>query len=1528
MKPPFMRHSRLAAALMLGAAAGLASWPAAAQTTDLSQTPLASASNLSVLPNVLFVLDDSGSMTFDVLPDNVDYQTSGSEKKYWHESYQCKPRLPLATSSTGSLNGLPANHCDRMDPPLGAAEFNGLYYNPQITYRVPLASDKTPYKKQTLSSAECDPYGTGWDCDEWFYYANDYYQNGSQNVNPGSGNQNYNNPYIKQWYGTGSTFDAATQFPEIVYCSSASGDVNNLDQCRRNGLPRQASEGASPDIRHTGNPFRYSTARWGRGNTATTIPPAVPFSGGYPEAAPVHEFWRQSGSTTVTVGLAYPLSGSGTTVKIIPRTGTGTGTTGVDYRASGNCASNVCTATVDATKYKLTYSNGRNGERLSYASFDLISNLTRSANVVTVSNAFNHGLNVGDRIDVTQTTGSGSFGVTNVAITQVVDSKTFRYVHNGSNVTSGAEGYYRRANLYNYPKIRRGNPFYYTIEAVESCTDSALTTCAAGTTNEFPAPVRFCLNPYDAYRLDTPTGKEPTNTQVRCRKKYEQATGYIYPRYGNFRRVDVASGSTFTGRPFRSDCAARPTCSLKEEQDNFANWFSYYRHRMLLMKTAAGIAFSPIDDRYRVGFLTINPGGTVSSSKYLKIDKFTTDHRKDWYKIFYEQTPTGGTPLPEALSRAGRHFAGKSDGINKGMDEDPVQYSCQQNFTILTTDGYWNGFDGEKIDGSNMGNQDNVSSATPRPIWDGATDGGAQDPDGSGKDFSSSGTLADVALYYYRTDLRSTGSKGSLGFDVSENNVPTREDPFAPTSSVKTPTHQHMVTFGLGMAEGLMEWRADYESATSGDFANVKKGASGACSWTSGTCNWPVPANSRAPGNLDDLWHAAVNGRGKFFYARDTQAVQDGLTGALTSLQERNASGAAAATSTPNITPSDRGIFKTSYTTIQWNGEIVAQLIDPNTGSVLPGILWSAKDTLQGEVGTAADSRTIYIYDSTAPSGVKKFDFDLLTAEEQAWFKDACKAPMGMTQCSLLDPSTDLITANDGKNLVNFLRGHTQHEADIYRDRQWALGDTVNAVPLYISAPRFNFSDATDPTYLKWKTTSAVANRTPALYIGANDGMLHAFNANTGDEMWAFIPRQVAPGLYKLADRSYATKHQYYVDGSPISMDVWDGSSWRTILVGGLNAGGRGYYAIDVTVPNAPNALWEICHDKNLCKVWDENMGYSFGNPVITKRASDGKWVVLVTSGYNNVSPGDGKGYLYVLDALTGKILDTIATSAGYGLGKITPWIENFFLNNTTEHLYGGDLSGNMWKFDLTKSSGSVQRLGIATDANGAGQAITTKPELGLVDDVHKAVYFGTGRYLGVKDLTDPATQDPKGDWAWQQTMYGIKDLDMDYGPLRGTGNKLVEQTINELSGGLERTVTRTPVDWATRNGWYVDFNPGNSSPGERVTVDPQLVLGTIVVATNVPGGGACAIGGDSWIYQFDYRTGSYIEGAPKNLVARKQTGALTVGVVIYQLQKGSLVGQVQRSETSMMREDIMTSQGNMDSRRTSWREVTPELEQ
>jgi len=1491
------KRARPAAMLLAVALACLHASDCDTQVLDIAQTPLASASNLAVLPNLLFILDDSGSMMFDSLPDRTERVQGGAERRYWHENFNCKPKGGIQTqSSSPALNVLTPNHCARTDPLFGAVEYNGMYYNPQFTYRPPLNSDGTSYPAQTSWSAvTCDPFTSNWKCKDWYGVSQGHYDSATTTAQVDSrGWQRYTNRYTKQWYGSGPSFNVQGEWPEIVYCLSETGDVNKSAECRRNGVD-------------TANPFRYTTARWGAG---------------YPDASAVHEFSRPSSASVVSVRMAYPHGQTSGTLKIIPCTGTGTSGSGFDV-ASGSVS-----ATPSSTDpYVFTYNlSGRTGQLVAEGSFDFVVALKGTGSTVEVTNAWNHGLSVGDQLSISQTTclsGSCGFSTATVTVTAVGPGpNTFQY-QPGKPTTTSAEGYYRKVNLYNYPKLRRGNPHYYTIEAVDYCRDSALTQCKDKVDGAYtiPAPVRYCTSQFDAYRLDTPTGNETNGSRPRCRKKYEEATGYVYLRYGQFRRVDITAQGVFGQRPLRTDRPNRPVCSYAEEMTNFANWFAYYRTRMLMMKTATGVAFSPIDARYRVGFVTINPDTPVRADRYLKIDLFTPTQKRAWYETLYDQEPRGGTPMPQALSRAGRYFAGVREGINRGMDDDPVQFSCQQNFALLTTDGYWSGRGGIDLDGAAIGNLDNDAAKTPRPVYDG---GKPFNPDPSDFDFSSSGTLADVAPYYYETDLRNSAKVGASGEDVSQNNVPT--------GTKDTANWQHMVTFGLGMAEGLMDWRPDYESPDAkGDFDNVRRGALNACTWelAGGACNWPMPG-SRSPSNLDDLWRAAVNGHGRSFYARDRQSVQDSMNTALTNLNERNASGASAATSTPNITPTDRAIFLTSYTTVQWYGDVQSRLIDPNTGDVLPTVAWSARDRLQGVVGETTDKRNIYLADYAAPEGLKPFRFDSLTKEEQTWFSNKCVPVSNLTQCALLDPATDRVTANSGENLVNFLRGQSQYEARVYRDRDFVLGDTVNSVPLYVARPRYAFGDRVSLPYLTWRDRPEIRDRTPTLYIGANDGQLHAINVVTGDELWALIPRQLAPDLWRLAEDRYATNHRYYVDGSPVAMDVWDGGTWRTIVVTGLNGGGRGYFALDVTNPNAPRALWEFCSDPKLCPIADPDMGYSFGNPVITKRASDGRWVVLVTSGYNNVGPGDGRGYLFVLDALSGNVLDKIATGAGgelepIGLGRIAAWADNFTIDNTAKWVYGGDQQGNIWRFDLTGNAGKVIKLAQALDDNGVGQPITTKPELGLIDGTYRVVFVGTGRYFAVSDLTDPATQQPQGTWAWQQSVYAFKDRAAPMGSLRAAVNKLVAQTVTELSGGAQRTASSTRVDWATQGGWYVDLNPNGASPGERVSVDPQLALGTLLVTTNVPGATARAIGGDSWVYQFDYRAGTYVPGAYNSVVARKQTGALTAGLVVYQLQKGSLIGQIQRTETKLKQEDIVIAPAPMKSRRTSWREITPD---
>jgi type IV pilus assembly protein PilY1 len=1064
--------------------------------------------------------------------------------------------------------------------------------------------------------------------------------------------------------------------------------------------------------------------------------------------------------------------------------------------------------------------------------------------------------------------------------------------------TATANGYPNGtgSNTFRYPRTRFGNPFYYTILPREYCTTEDLTTCTLSTTPtgtyRFPAVVRWCQNTSDANNSNAISGN--TSNRPRCQRSW--TTNHTHARYGRFERTDIVpTTGVYGNRPNRSDCAAAPNCTYAEEMTNFANWYAYYSTRMQLMKTGVGYAFTQLDSRYRVGLITINPGSPVSSSKYLRIDTFADAHRDAWYAKLYAQVPSGGTPLREALSRVGRHFAGKRDRINSGMNDDPLQYSCQPNVALLSTDGYWNGADGMRLDGSDIGNRDNVDAGYSTRA-SGAFDGGLS---------GSSDNLADVAMYYYSTDLRPAGSTGALGTDVSENNVPgTLKD---------TNPEQHMLTFTIGLGlGGLMKYVPEYESMASGDFYNIKVGNTG-CSWvgSSQVCNWPVPPVSDAddPAKIDDLWHAAVNGRGRYVSASDAPSLYDGLVSALADLRVLIGAAAASATSSPNITATDNGIFSSTYRTTRWDGELVAQRVDAVTGDVSTTELWSARTLLNGRVAAASDTRTIY---TASGSALVPFLYGSLDAVAQSHFVNKCAQ---LSQCVELD-ATQRAAVNDGANLVNFLRGQRQHEP-LLREREYVLGDLVGSRPVYVRDPRRTYGDPVNPSYFDFK--NANAKRRPVVYIGGNDGMLHAFDANTGAELWAFVPRTVLPNLYKLAEGAYATSHQYYVDGSPTVADVVISNEWRTILIGGLNAGGRGYYALDITNPDSPRALWEICTDSTLCSISDADIGLTFGNPVVTKRASDGRWVVLLTSGYNNVGGGDGRGYLYVIDVGTGAILSKVATAAGSatnpsGLAKISAWARDPDTDNTTQYVYGGDLLGNLWRFDLGAAAPGVLRVATLLDAAGRPQPITVRPELGQIDG-HRVVFVGTGRYLGVSDLQDPSTLSPVGTWSYVGSLYAIKDNGTAWGNPRALSS-FVPKTVTTISS-TRRGVTGGAVNWSTESGWYMDF----PSTGERINIDLHLTLGTLVVTTNIPNDNACTAGGDSWIYQLNYRDGQKVSTASEAALYRP--GTLTVGNAIVRLQGVTL--KIITTGASGVKETrgLNVGSGATSARRIGWRELS-----
>jgi type IV pilus assembly protein PilY1 len=1081
--------------------------------------------------------------------------------------------------------------------------------------------------------------------------------------------------------------------------------------------------------------------------------------------------------------------------------------------------------------------------------------------------------------------------------------------------STGANAGFPTTSFYNKILVTNSNAHYYNITPNEYCSDVSLTTCALALANgsapagfSIPAPIRWCKSAADAILATVVSGN--SSGTARCRKKFDKVAAYVYPRYGRFQRVDIVSTTPVypkSATSVRTDCASSTTCTYGEEVQNFANWWSFYRIRLSLMKTSTGRAFLSIDDRFKVGFITINPNSPVTSDKFVPVSKFNAAQRTSFYTTLYSQATNGSTPLREALSRVGRYYAGVSSGINNGMiagssKPDPMEYSCQTNYALLTTDGYWNGNAGQNLSGGAVGNQDNSNTGyTTRALgsYDGALAG-------------ASDTLADVAAYYYKTDLRTSGA-------LAPNNVPT--------NAKDTNTTQHMVTFSLGLGlEGFMDYITNYETSLTGDFAKIKTGSNNACSWTNGTCDWPVPSGND-PAALDDLWHAAVNGRGTYFSASDPNSLAQGLQSALSQLRVATAAAAASATSSPNITQTDNFIYSSTFRTAKWDGEVVAQQIDTITGNVLPTIVWSAQANL--DLKAASNARVIYTIDEAGAGKRKLFTFATLSAvaggngiaAEQSYFANKCGV---LSQCTLLTLAQQVI-ANSGINLVNYLNGDRTYEtfnapdtAAPFRTRDHVLGDPVNATPAFVKAPQFNFGDVVTPAYGAYKV--AQASRQGMLYIAANDGMLHALNGDTGDEVWAYVPRIVMPRMARIATANWSATHVFTVDGSPQTMDVFIGGAWKTILVAGLNSGGRGYYAIDVTTPSTPVVLWEFCSDSTLCVLNDTDIGFTYGNPLITKRPSDGKWVVYVTSGMNNVSPGTGKGFLWTLDAATGAVLSKVTTGDGTlaipsGFSHISGFADNFDIDNTARLIYGGDLDGNVWRFDTSSATPVVTTLAVLKDAGGKVQPITSRPELALINGF-PVVYVGTGRYLGVSDLQDPATLGLP--YAYQQSLYAIKDKGTQYANFRAAN--VVVQTL--IDSGTTRSTSQNAVDWTTKDGWYLDFNPGGTSPGERVNLDPQLVQGTLVVVSNVPNNSACTIGGDSFIYQFDYKTGQFVSSSAGNVAGQKYTGQITVGVVVVRLPSGVFKGIATGAAGTKTPFAVNIGGGGGSARRISWREL------
>ena len=1088
------------------------------------------------------------------------------------------------------------------------------------------------------------------------------------------------------------------------------------------------------------------------------------------------------------------------------------------------------------------------------------------------------------------------------------------------------------------------------------------------------------------------------------------------------------------------------------QQTNYANWYSYYSHRYLLMRTAMGQAMQSLDEGYRVGFSTIyDTTAQDGTGNFVSINGFDSTQKQNFYASLYAVAPSGGTNLPDALSEAGRYFAHKVSG----QSADPMEYACQRNYTLLSTDGYWNSnLNDFQLDGATrVGNQDGAevppmsdgathttattttvykapatrnktvakqtrtrtwtvtsttknfsgntkytktaftetqtqSPVTPQvgtatytetkvvtdgvqtsdtcspgggacppasptvtwvdstPIVSNSTDDGGvatgttgtttqgngqpanvsswstYSPSSPATTFStpqigtytgtpkttfastggSSDTLADVAEYYYKTDLRSN----ALG-NCSSTSSGGMQDVCAdivPTASGDPEKFQHMNTFTVGLGvNGTLPNTSDTLAAL-----------------TAGSLNWPVPDPNNATGgdarNVDDLWHTALNGRGQYYSALSADALTSAITGFISTVSSVKGAGSGSSTSSLTLVKGDNNqIYTASYVTNEWTGDLIAQTL--NGDGTIKATVWSAQTLLDS---TNATARTIYFNGGGATPALTPLTYaKLTTAGLNPYFDNLCSKTVVPSQCSGLSPD-DKALANNGTNLVNYLRGVRTYEnvvtagtpttaSALYRTRAHVLGDIIDGEPVYVGKPPFSYTDAGYADFV-----TAQASRTPVVYTAANDGMLHAFSASTkgggGSELWAYVPTAVLPNLYKLANANYSANHQYYVDGAPVEGDAKLGGAWKTILVGGFNDGGQGYYALDITVPESPKLLWEFT---------DANMGLSYGNPIITKR-QDGTWVVAFASGYNNTS-GDGNGHLFVLDAATGsKLLDiptytSGTTAAGTkttpsGLAQINTWIDDS-TDNTSLRFYGGDLLGNLWRFDIDNRVAPNQKALLLAQftVGGVAQPITTLPETVSIKK-RAAVIVATGRYLGSGDITDKT----------QQSLYVVADdlTATGWGNAR-TNTAFVQQTFSNFDATAKTatlTANNSQVDFTNPafGGWWLDL----PHSGERVFANMALFGTQLTMSTAIPSGDACTVGGASWLYDIDVSTANGVT----NLWS---STSLIVGVGEIIDANGNVTDVINSSDGSVGTHDPPTGPpgGSGGAHRTSWRELT-----
>jgi len=634
-------------------------------------------------------------------------------------------------------------------------------------------------------------------------------------------------------------------------------------------------------------------------------------------------------------------------------------------------------------------------------------------------------------------------------------------------------------------------------------------------------------------------------------------------------------------------------------------------------------------------------------------------------------------------------------------------------------------------------------------------------------------------------------------------------------------------------------------------------------------------ADEDANGVLEtDEWDSDNNGvPDGYFLVTNAGTLSEQLNKAFKEIVARTSSSAAVASNSTRLNTNTK-IYQARFNSLLWTGQLLAFNLDSNAD--ISSQEWDAADEIPAEV-----SRSIFSYNPAA------------IGNEAIIFEYANLDPT--TQQSYLNTNPSGTIDNLGADRVDFIRGlqtEEQSNSGPFRDRSSLMGDIVNSAPAYVGlTENFGYSSLSGiegSSYVSYR--SSKLSRTPAVYFGSNDGMLHAIHADTGSELFTYVPDNVISKLnllthprYGCTNDSNCLPHEYFVDGSPIISDAYisvggGSDAWHSVLIGTTGRGGQGIFALDVNSPNTfstANIMWEISSSQtpnsgDLTEL-QNNLGYTMAEPNIVKM-HNGQWVAIIGNGYDSASK---KAVLLILDLETGAIIKSIDTGIGSGalpngLSSTVPVDEDG--DFIVDIIYAGDLQGNLWKFDVTSSNpnswdvafkqGSTPKpLYIAKDSNSDTQPITAKPEVGFHPKGGLMVYFGTGKFFEEGD------QDVSGS-IQTQSFYALRDQ----GSILTDRSSLQEQSITDEAAITSlslrvRLTTENEVDYATKDGWYMDLvSPVNGVEGERVTTRAILRGDNIIFVTLVPEEDPCGTGGFSWLMELDAISGKILPNTPFDL--------------------------------------------------------------